>query len=74
MRHFYLAVIILFVAVAVIVALQNFQVVDVSVLGMSFHTRLAFLIAGIYVLGAITGGGLLALLRRSFKGASLRGS
>jgi hypothetical protein len=47
------------------------QAVDLSFLGMRFHMRLAFLIAGIYVLGAVTGGGLLALLRHSYKGARI---
>jgi putative membrane protein len=72
MRWFYLAVIVLFVAAIVVFSAQNLQVVDVSFLGMSVHTRLAFLITVIYLLGAATGGSLLALLRRSFEGARQR--
>ena len=72
MRWFHLAVIVLFVAAIVVFAIQNLQVVDVSFLRISFHTRLAFLIAIIYLLGAATGGSLLALLRRSFEGARQR--
>jgi lipopolysaccharide assembly protein A len=72
MRHLYLAVIGLFVAAIVIFAVQNLQVADVSFLGMNFHTRLAILIVGIYALGAVSGGSLLALLRHSFEGAKLR--
>ena len=72
MRWFHLAVIVLFAAGIVVFASQNLQVVDVSFLGMSAHTRLAFLIAVIYLLGAATGGSLLALLRRSFEGARQR--
>jgi len=34
--------------------------------------RLAFLAAGIYLLGAFTGGSLLALLRQSIEGAKRR--
>ena len=67
MRWLYLAVIILFVAATVIFAIQNLQGVEVSFLRMSFRTPLAFLIAIVYVLGALTGGSLLALLRRSFE-------
>jgi uncharacterized integral membrane protein len=72
MRWFHLAVIIVFVAVIVVFAAQNLQVVNVSLLSMSVHTRLAFLIVVIYLLGAATGGSLLALLRRSFEGARQR--
>jgi|GraSoiStandDraft_42_1057292.scaffolds.fasta_scaffold385692_1 putative membrane protein len=72
MRWFHLAVIVLFVAAIVVFAIQNLHVVDVSFLRISFHTRLAFLIAIIYLLGAATGGSLLALVRRSFEGARQR--
>jgi putative membrane protein len=72
MRWFHLAVIVLFGAAALIFAMQNFQVVDVSFLSFSVHARLAFLIVITYVLGAATGGSLLALLRQSFEGARRR--
>jgi uncharacterized integral membrane protein len=58
MRHFHFVVIVLFVATKVIFAIQNLQVVDISMLGMRVRTRLALLIAGVYVLGAISGGAL----------------
>ena len=69
MRWFYLAVIVLLLAATVIFAVQNFQVVAVSFLRLSIQTPLAALIAVIYLLGAVTGGSLLALLRRSIEGA-----
>jgi putative membrane protein len=69
MRWFHLAVIIVFAAATLIFAAQNFQVVDVSFLRLSVQTPLAFLVAVIYLLGAVTGGSLLALLRRSIEGA-----
>ena len=72
MRWFYLAVIVLFAAATVIFAVQNFQVVAVSFFRISIQTPLAFLIAVIYLLGAVTGGSLLALLRRSIEGAQRR--
>jgi putative membrane protein len=74
MRWFHLAVIILFAAVTFIFAVQNFQTVTVSFLGFSARVPLAFLIALTYLLGAVTGGSLLALLRRSMEGAKRRAS
>jgi uncharacterized integral membrane protein len=72
MRWIYLAVIVLFISAIVVFAFQNFSVVNVSFLGMRLQTRVAFLAVGIYLLGAVTGGGLFALLRRSFEGAKPR--
>jgi|tagenome__1003787_1003787.scaffolds.fasta_scaffold20858012_2 putative membrane protein len=69
MRYLHLAVVIVFAAIIVIFAAQNFQLVKVSFLNISFETRLALLIVLIYVLGALTGGSVLALLRQSIQGA-----
>jgi lipopolysaccharide assembly protein A len=72
MRWIYLAVIILFVAATIIFALQNFEVVTMSFLGLNARVPLALLVAVAYLLGAATGGSLFALLRRSYEGS--RGS
>jgi lipopolysaccharide assembly protein A len=69
MRWLHLAIIVLFAAVTIIFAAQNFQIVTVSFLGLSARAPLALLVAVIYVVGAATGGSLLALLGRSIKGA-----
>jgi putative membrane protein len=69
MRYLHLAVIVIFVAIILIFAAQNFQLVKVSFLSISFETRLALLVVLIYTLGALTGGSLLALLRHSIQGA-----
>jgi putative membrane protein len=74
MRWFHLVVIALFAAATLVFAVQNFQIVNVSLLRLSVQTPLAFLIAVIYLLGAVTGGSVLALLRRSIEGAKQRGS
>jgi len=74
MRWFHLAVIVLLATITLVFVVQNFQVVTVSFLRISAQTPLAFLIALIYLLGALTGGSLLALLRRSIAGAKLSGS
>ena len=69
MRWVHLAVIVLFAAATLIFAGQNFQTVTVSLLRVSVNIPLALLVAIIYLLGAVTGGALLALLRRSIEGA-----
>jgi putative membrane protein len=69
MRWFYLTIIALFVATTVIFAIQNFEIVTMSFLGFSARAPLALLVALIYVLGMVTGGSLLALLRRSLQGS-----
>jgi uncharacterized integral membrane protein len=72
MRWFYLAIILLFAGVTVVFAAQNYQLVAVSFLRINIQMPLASLIAVIYLLGAATGGSLLALLRRSIEGARRR--
>jgi putative membrane protein len=69
MRWICLAIIILFAAATLIFALQNLEIVTMSFLGFSARAPLALLVVVIYVLGAATGGSLLALLRRSYEGA-----
>ena len=65
MRWIYLAIIILFAAATIIFALQNFEIVTVSLFGFDARVPLALLVAIAYLLGAATGGSLFALLRRS---------
>jgi uncharacterized integral membrane protein len=72
MRWFHLAVIVLLAAVTAVLAMQNLQIVTVSVFRISAQMPLAFLVAIIYLLGAVTGGSLFALLRRALEGARRR--
>lgn len=69
MRWIYLAVIVLFAAAILIFVLQNFEIVTMSFLGINARVPLALLVAVAYLLGAVTGGSLLALLRRSYEGS-----
>jgi uncharacterized integral membrane protein len=69
MRWVYLTVIFLFVAATLLFAIQNFQMVTMSFLGLNARAPLALLVAAFYVLGMVTGGSLLALLRRSLQGS-----
>ncbi len=72
MRWFYLAVVIVFAAVIIVFAAQNRDMTTVSFLRMSIQMPSAFLIVIAYLLGALTGGSLLALLRKSVRGAQRR--
>jgi lipopolysaccharide assembly protein A len=69
MRWVHLTVIILLVAATLLFVLQNRDVVTISFLGFSIRAPLAILTAVVYVIGAVTGGSLFALLRRSYKGS-----
>jgi putative membrane protein len=72
MRWIYLAVIILFAGAVIVFALQNLEIVTMSFLGFNARVPLALLVAVAYLLGAATGGSLLALLRRSYEGSRRR--
>jgi len=69
MRWIYLAVVLLFAIATLIFALQNLDVVTVSFLRFEMRLPLAVLTIIVYVLGALTGGSLMALLRRSYEGS-----
>ena len=69
MRWVYLTVVVLFVAAAVIFVFQNVGVVTMSFLGFGVSAPLAVLAAVAYILGALTGGSLYALLRQSVQGS-----
>jgi putative membrane protein len=72
MRWVYLIVIIVFVAAIVIFGVQNREMVTTSFLGFSVRAPLAILAVIVYVLGAITGGSLYALLRKSVRESRFR--
>ena len=69
MRWIYLAVIVLFATATIIFALWNLEIVTMSFLGVNARAPLAVVVAFAYLLGAVTGGSLLALLRRSYEGS-----
>jgi len=66
-RWVYLGIIILFATATIIFALQNVEVATISFLRFNASVPLALLVAVIYLAGAATGGGLFALLRRSYE-------
>jgi uncharacterized integral membrane protein len=69
MRWVYLIAIVLFVAAIVLFGLQNLELVTVSFLTLSIRAPLALLTVVAYCLGMMTGASLLALVRRSVRGA-----
>lgn len=69
MRWVNLTIIVLIGGAILIFALQNLETVTVTFLGASINVRVALLVFVAYVLGAMTGGSLFALLRRSYHGA-----
>ncbi|MBL8584440.1 MAG: hypothetical protein JNL61_19730 [Rhizobiaceae bacterium] len=71
MRMFHVAVVILLGLATIIFAFQNLGVVTMSFLGLSIRTPLALLIVIFYILGALTGGSLFALVRQSVRESRL---
>jgi lipopolysaccharide assembly protein A len=69
MRWVHITIIVLFAAITIIFAFQNFGHVAVSFLGLSLRMPVAILVFIAYALGAATGSSLFALLRRSYAGS-----
>jgi uncharacterized integral membrane protein len=67
MRWVHLTIVVLFVAIMIVFVIQNRAVIPMAFLGLGIRAPLALIVAGFYALGAITGGSLFALLRRSFE-------
>jgi len=72
MRYVYMALIAVFVAVIVLFKVQNLETVTVVLFGASVTLRTSVLVLLIYVLGALTGGSLMALMRTWVHGATRR--
>jgi uncharacterized integral membrane protein len=68
-RWLYLAIVVLFVAALIIFVFQNTESVSVSFLNGAITLPLAVVVVVVYVLGAMTGGSLYGLLRRSVAGS-----
>ena len=69
MRWLYLAIVVVFVAALIIFVFQNTASVSMAFLTFGVTLPLAVLVFIVYVLGALTGGSLYALLRRSVAGS-----
>ncbi len=69
MRWVYLVIVVLFVATVLIFVAENTDIVSISFLGSALSAPLALIVLVVYVLGAVTGSSLYALLRRSIQGS-----
>ena len=65
MRWVHMTIIVVFATATVIFAIQNREMVSMDFLSFSLRSPLAIMAAFFYVLGAITGSSLFALLRKS---------
>jgi uncharacterized integral membrane protein len=72
MRFVYMALIGLFAAVIILFKFQNLETVTVSLFSASATLPVSLLVLLIYVLGMLTGGLLLALVRSWVRGATRR--
>lgn len=72
MRYVYMAFIALFVGVIAMFKVQNLEAVTVSLFSASITLPVSVLVLLIYVLGMLTGGFLLALMRTWVHGATRR--
>lgn len=74
MRWVHVTIIVVFVTATLIFGMQNREMVTMDFLGFSLRAPLAIMAACFYVLGAITGGSLFALLRKSVTASRQSGS
>ena len=68
MRSVHIGVIVAFVAVVLIFALQNHESVTMSFLGFRISAPLAVVAVVLYLLGMATGGSVWALMRWAWQG------
>lgn len=64
MDKFWLAVKVVILALIVVLVVQNIEVVHVQLLGWTIGMPMALLVVIIYLLGMISGRGLMGLIRR----------
>jgi uncharacterized integral membrane protein len=67
MRVFYLLLLLLLLAVIGVFAWQNQTVVGVKFLDKDFEHSLAVVVGAAYLLGMVTGGTVIGLIRRSVR-------
>ena len=72
MRYVYMALIAVLVAIIILFKVQNLESVTVSLFSASVTLPVSVLVLLIYILGMLTGGFLLALLRSWVHGATRR--
>jgi uncharacterized integral membrane protein len=71
MRWIHLGIIVVFALCTLVFVIQNREIVSIDFLNLGVRAPLAVVIAVFYLLGAVTGGSLFALLRKSVQGSRL---
>jgi uncharacterized integral membrane protein len=71
-RYLYIALIVVFTALVILFKFQNLETATVSLFSMSVTLPVSLLVFAIYVLGMLTGGFMLSLLRSWARGAARR--
>jgi len=71
-RYLYTALIVVFTALVILFKFQNLETATVSLFSMSVTLPVSLLVFAIYVLGMLTGGFMLSLLRSWARGAARR--
>lgn len=69
MRYIYLSLIVAVGVIVLAFKIQNLTAVTVSLFGQSLTVPTSLLVIGVYVLGMLTGGPLLSLVRGWIQGA-----
>ena len=72
MRYLYIVLIVLLTAMVLSFKIQNFESVTLTLWTSTFTLPASVLVIGVYILGMLTGGFLLSLLRSAFRGATGR--
>lgn len=72
MRYVYMALIATFVAIVILFKVQNIDTVTVALFGATVTLPISMLVLLIYLLGALTGGSVFALMRTWVHGATRR--
>lgn len=72
MRYVYITLIVLLTAVVLAFTVQNIEPVTVALFQLRITLPLALLVMLVYVLGMVTGGALLSLLRNWISHARVR--
>jgi uncharacterized integral membrane protein len=72
MRYVYMALIAVVAVIVLFFSIQNFNSVTVGLFGMSVRMPLSLVVILAYVLGMVTGGALLELMRTWIRGTRRR--
>lgn len=72
MKYLYIALIVAFTALILLFKIQNLETATVSLFNMRVTLPVSLLVIGIYILGMVTGGALLGLLKGWYGAATRR--